>query len=710
MKKLITSIILSSFALIAFGQMTELWNFSVTRTNQTAVVDDIKNGIAVSNDGTQLFLSTRANGSNQVAVYNPTTGARTGYLPALASFASTYGGDVVVDGNGAIYASNVIISASALMVAKWDNATATPTLFITTTAHGGGSANRIGYGMGVFVDVNGDGFLLMHRNASAEIKYWQIENNVPVSQNPATISVTATPAVTDSYARIHIVDKNHFWLDGSVTLPNYCTITRGTDDYSTPTSISGTRISTRSDINTGVGGATEFALNGKRYGIFAANNHSAVAPWDTRPGHYSLFQELATAQSVSGSVIASFSTDGLGKTTDASHFVESVVHIGEDCAYIYSNGGLNGVAAFRVDAVKMPVFTPAAGTHAGSSLNVTVSSATEGAEIRYTIDGSTPTASSTLYVDGISLPAGETTVKLLAVKSGLLSTITQATYVIEAPSKTFTVTVPQGTEKVYVAGSFTFKNWDNTTPYELTATANPNEFTGTFACEDGVEYKYLNGKGNWDYQEASSLGSSEFNAIDASPTKPSDGANRSYNASDNVANWKAVPKLVLKTDIAIGGVPTNLFVKGGWDGWATAVELPKNGTHDFTVTIGDGIDDVYYSNTGYKYYTTDLGSPENWESRVGGNRWAIYPSMTDEINGFETSIPITGLDGNSVGVRITRTLDGITVKFSGTATIELYNMNGVLVDKTITTDSYTRELSKGMYIIRVNGQAQKFVR
>lgn len=436
MKKLITSIIFSSFALIAFGQMTELWNFSVTRgntnaTDLTGVTADIKNGIAVSNDGTQLYLSTRASGSNQVAVYNPATGARTGYLPALAGFVSGYGGDVAVDGNGAIYASNAIISAAALTVSKWNNATATPTLFITTTAHGGNSTNRIGYGMGVFVDVNGDGFLLMHANATAQIKYWQIENNVPVSQGPATISIAASPtAITDSYARIHIVDKNHFWLDGSITRPAYCTITRGVDDYSTPTAISGTQLASRTDINTGVGGATEFALNGKRYGIFAANNHSAIAPWDTHPGHYSLFQELSTAESVSGSVIASIPTDGLGKTTNTSQFLESVVHAAEDCAYIYSLGGFNGIAAFRVDAVKTPVFTPAAGNHDGSSLNVTLSSATEGAEIRYTTDGSTPTVSSTLYVDGIVLPEGETTVKLLATKAELLSTITEASYTV----------------------------------------------------------------------------------------------------------------------------------------------------------------------------------------------------------------------------------------------------------------------------------------
>ncbi|MEA4936590.1 MAG: hypothetical protein VB102_08115 [Paludibacter sp.] len=284
-----------------------------------------------------------------------------------------------------------------------------------------------------------------------------------------------------------------------------------------------------------------------------------------------------------------------------------------------------------------------------------------------------------------------------------------AAYEMEVPAKTFTVTAPQGTEKVYVAGTFTFKNWDNTTPYELTATANPNEFTGTFACEDGVEYKYLNGVGNWEYQEASSLGSTEYNAADGTPVKPSDGTNRSYNASDVVSNWKAVSKLVLKADITAGGIPSDLYVKGGWDGWTTATAMAKNGTFDYTVTIGDGVDDVIYSNSGYKYYTTDLGSPENWETR-SGNRWAIYPSMTDEIAGFNTLIPSTGMNGKKVDVQIIRTSNGITAKFSGQATIELYNVNGGIIDRTIATDVYTRDLSEGMYIIRVNGQAQKFVR
>jgi len=61
-------------------------------------------------------------------------------------------------------------------------------------------------------------------------------------------------------------------------------------------------------------------------------------------------------------------------------------------------------------------------------------------------------------------------------------------------------------------------------------------------------------------------------------------------------------------------------------------------------------------------------------------------------------------------IRVKQTSYGIEVELDGESNIELYNINGVLIDKTIADGIYTRELSKGMYIIRVNGQAQKFVR
>lgn len=54
-------------------------------------------------------------------------------------------------------------------------------------------------------------------------------------------------------------------------------------------------------------------------------------------------------------------------------------------------------------------------------------SAESRAEIRYTLDGSTPRASSTLYTGPVTL-SETTTVKAIAIKDGVSSTVTSRTY------------------------------------------------------------------------------------------------------------------------------------------------------------------------------------------------------------------------------------------------------------------------------------------
>ncbi len=54
-------------------------------------------------------------------------------------------------------------------------------------------------------------------------------------------------------------------------------------------------------------------------------------------------------------------------------------------------------------------------------------SAESGAQIRYTVDGSTPTASSSLYSAPITLTE-TTTVKAIAIKDGVSSSVTSRTY------------------------------------------------------------------------------------------------------------------------------------------------------------------------------------------------------------------------------------------------------------------------------------------
>jgi len=91
---------------------------------------------------------------------------------------------------------------------------------------------------------------------------------------------------------------------------------------------------------------------------------------------------------------------------------------------------------------------------------------------------------------------------------------------------------------------------------------------------------------------------------------------------------------------------------------------------------------------------------------AGIGRSATAPRMgayeisgTTKINEVEKS-----------GIAIIRNASGIIVPLNGESTIELYSVNGLLIDKTKTVGTYSRHLNNGMYIISINGKATKFVK
>jgi subtilase family serine protease/N-acetylneuraminic acid mutarotase len=87
----------------------------------------------------------------------------------------------------------------------------------------------------------------------------------------------------------------------------------------------------------------------------------------------------------------------------------------------------NFLNAWTNTATATPVFNPVAGTYT-SKQNVTISDATSGAAIYYTIDGTVPTTSSTKYTTAISVSSTET-IKAIAMSSGsLTSAVASATY------------------------------------------------------------------------------------------------------------------------------------------------------------------------------------------------------------------------------------------------------------------------------------------
>ncbi len=278
-----------------------------------------------------------------------------------------------------------------------------------------------------------------------------------------------------------------------------------------------------------------------------------------------------------------------------------------------------------------------------------------------------------------------------------------AAYEVSLPTKTFTVTVPNGTEHVYIAGSFIGKFWDINDPFELTATGKPNEFSGTFPCEDDVEYKYLCEKGDWNYQEAVYQGSGD----------PIQHDNHTYAANDVVQIWYRVKSVTLNVSFeASVGVPNQLFLMSSINDWKEAIELTKqDGT--FTTTLTNDTQKVP-ANTEYKYYTNEPNPAEqNWECNldmtVSSNRWTIAPVMNDTIQRFTTRL-VTETEVPALAPRLMRTPTGIRVELNEPANIELYNINGSLIEKTKATGTYTRDLNNGIYIIRINGKSTKFVK
>ena len=95
----------------------------------------------------------------------------------------------------------------------------------------------------------------------------------------------------------------------------------------------------------------------------------------------------------------------------------------QESIYLYVED--DGSAA---SVVATPTFSPGGGTYT-SAQNVTISTTTDGATIYYTIDGSTPTINSSVYSTPIPVSSNKT-IKAIAVKDGVSSTVATAIYII----------------------------------------------------------------------------------------------------------------------------------------------------------------------------------------------------------------------------------------------------------------------------------------
>lgn len=281
-------------------------------------------------------------------------------------------------------------------------------------------------------------------------------------------------------------------------------------------------------------------------------------------------------------------------------------------------------------------------------------------------------------------------------------------YQAALPTKTFTVTVPNGTENVYVIGGFPEKNWVAHDPYQLTPTANENEFEGTFPALSSTIYRYLCDK-DPDYLEG---------AFD-NGTLISRQTNRTFSGlPENVDIWYNMPSVKLQASFAdaFGTIPQTLFVKTSQDNFASSIELTPNLTDPLNVVFETTLTNAENKIKGdveYKYYTTEpTGVGENYETD-GTSTIVVHkttaPVLQDEIAHFAALI--SSLQENAAAdIQIRQTTTGIEVDLEAPSLVELYTINGKLIDRATVSGTYAHDLEAGIYLIAINGKAVKFVK
>jgi hypothetical protein len=98
----------------------------------------------------------------------------------------------------------------------------------------------------------------------------------------------------------------------------------------------------------------------------------------------------------------------------------------------FSNSGVASAAYVVSSTPSTPVISPAGGTFAAAQ-TVTITDATQGATIYYTLDGSTPTASSTAYSGALTVSTNQT-VSAIAISPGGNSAVATAAFTISIPA------------------------------------------------------------------------------------------------------------------------------------------------------------------------------------------------------------------------------------------------------------------------------------
>lgn len=211
----------------------------------------------------------------------------------------------------------------------------------------------------------------------------------------------------------------------------------------------------------------------------------AAPTFSVPTGTYTSAQTVAISDAAAGAAIY-YTLDGSAPTAKSTPYTGKITvsktEVVSAVAILAGNSSPVATAAYAiVQSIPAPTFNPASGATITTGQTVTIADGDTNASIYYTLDGSTPTASSTPYKGPLTLStAGTATLEAIAIDAGNNSSVATATYTVGAaapPAPTFspasgatitagqTVTIADGDTKASI-----YYTTDGTTP---TASSTP---------------------------------------------------------------------------------------------------------------------------------------------------------------------------------------------------------------------------------------------
>ncbi|MCX7026228.1 MAG: chitobiase/beta-hexosaminidase C-terminal domain-containing protein [Spirochaetes bacterium] len=336
--------------------------------------------------------------------------------------------------------------------------------------------------------------------------------NGTVYSSPIALSATATlkafsyksdwidSAIASATYIINTIAPTFSVVAGRYSAIQYLTLTsdtpnasiKYTTDGSTPSSTNGTLYSTTITVGTDCTikaiayktGQPDSSVSSAAYTFYVADPTFSVAG-----GAYTIPKSLTLSSATPGATIR-YTNDGSTPTSTSGQIFSGAISLTSDQtikAFAYystwpSSSVVSATYSFRTAD---PVFSVAAGTYTASQ-SLTLSTATTGATIRYTTDGTAPSKTfGTLYSGGTLSISTNQTVKAIAYYSTWPdSAVVSAAYSFKAPDPTFSpgADTYSVTQSVYLSagsGASIRYTTDGTSPTSISGTLYSSYITVT---------------------------------------------------------------------------------------------------------------------------------------------------------------------------------------------------------------------------------------